>query len=303
MARTRFDQFSKQLLDEFLTPLGTVETSLEIPGEPRLVDLYFAPSPQPQIDPQTLGLLGRIAETPCLFEPFRNPPKPSEVRDCLLKLFWVHAEFQRQANRDDRRLSETELPQLWILASSASESLLSGFATSLNEDWLPGIYFMGASFKGAIVAINQLPRSEETLWLRLLGKGSTQTQAISEVLAIPASDPRRMVALQLLSTWKITLETSGLIDEDREVFMALSQAYLEWEARTKQQARQEGRQEGRQEEQRVVIESLLKIRFGAVDEQLATIVPALLELPTEEYTQLLLQASREELIDRFQRLG
>jgi hypothetical protein len=128
-----------------------------------------------------------------------------------------------------------------------------------------------------------------------LGKGSTQTQAISEVLAIPESDPRRMVALQLLSTWKITLETSGLIDEDREVFMALSQAYLEWEARTKQQARQEGRQEG----QRVVIESLLKIRFGDVDEQLATIVPALLELPTEEYTQLLLQASREELLDRF----
>jgi hypothetical protein len=75
--------------------------------------------------------------------------------------------------------------------------------------------------------------------------------------------------------------------------MALSQAYLEWEARTKQQARQEG--------QRVVVESLLKIRFGEVDEQLATIVPALLELPTEEYTQLLLQASREELLDRFQK--
>jgi hypothetical protein len=44
---------------------------------------------------------------------------------------------------------------------------------------------------------------------------------------------------------------------------------------------------------------MLKVRFGEVDEQLLAIVPALLQLPAEEYTTLLLQLSRQELIDRF----
>jgi hypothetical protein len=73
MSRTRFDQFPKQLLDEFLAPLGIVETSLEIPGESNFVDFYFVPATQPTVDPQTLGLLGQIAATPYLLEPFRNP--------------------------------------------------------------------------------------------------------------------------------------------------------------------------------------------------------------------------------------
>jgi hypothetical protein len=291
MARNRFDQFSKQFLDEFLSALGTVETSLEIPGEPRLVDLYFAPSPQPTIDPQTLGLLGRIAATPCLIEPFRNQPTPTEIRDCLLKLFWVHADAHRKANRDGQRLAEPELPQLWILASSASENLLSGFATSFNDDWLPGIYFMGTSLRSAIISINQLPVIEETLWLRLLGKGKTQAQAISEVLSISPFDPRRTTVLQLLTTWRITLEASGMMDEDQEAMMALSQAYLDWERQTQQR--------GVQQERQLVVENLLKTKFGELDEALSAIVPSLLLLPPEEYTRLVLQASREELLERF----
>ena len=47
MTRFPFDQFSKQLLEEFLTPFGTVERSLEIPGEARQVDVYFVPNPHP----------------------------------------------------------------------------------------------------------------------------------------------------------------------------------------------------------------------------------------------------------------
>ncbi len=42
-----------------------------------------------------------------------------------------------------------------------------------------------------IVAINvQLPSTPETLWLRLLGNGSTQQQAIAEVLNFPVDHPR-----------------------------------------------------------------------------------------------------------------
>jgi len=42
----------------------------------------------------------------------------------------------------------------------------------------------------AVVAINQLPKTEMTLWLRLLGRGTTQADAIAELLALERSDLR-----------------------------------------------------------------------------------------------------------------
>ena len=63
---------------------------------------------------------------------------------------------------------------------------------------------------------------------------------------------------------------------------------------------QEALEEGRQEGQREVVESLLKAKFGSLDAALASIIEALLKLPSAEFTSLLLQSSREELLDRFQ---
>ncbi len=301
MTRTPFDQFSKQFLEEFLTSLGEVIPNLEVPGESRFADIWFTPSPQPSINPQTLGLLGRIASTPCLLEPFRNQPKITEIRNCLLKLFLVQADSQRQKRRDAETIPESELPWLWILASSASDTIIDGFGASRDETWTEGVYFLATYLKTAIIAINQLPRTEETLWLRLLGKGTTQQLAVEEVIAIPTDNQRRLTALKLLANWKISIEAKAEIDqEDRELIMTLSQAYLEWEEKTERRGRQEGRQEGIQQGQRLVVENLLKVRFGEVDEQLASIIPNLLDLPTEEYTRLLLQLSREELLARFE---
>lgn len=158
MSRTPYDEFSKQFLEELLSPFGEVEISKEVPGEARQVDVWFSPAPQNTPKVQAIGLLGQMAVSPCLLEPFRNPPTPTEVRNCLLKLFLIHAELQRQARRNEERIQEATLPRLWILASSASESLLHGFRAHLDEEhWSSGIYFLGELFKAAVVAINQLP--------------------------------------------------------------------------------------------------------------------------------------------------
>jgi hypothetical protein len=269
-------------------------------GTSRLVDLYFAPAPQTEIEPQMLGLLGRIAATPCLLEPFRNPPTTTEVKDCLLKLLSVHADLQRRTQRDDATVSEAELPRLWILASSVSGNLIERFAATSNESWPSGIYGLGEALCTAIVAINQLPLTEDTLWLRLLGKGLTQEQAISEVLAIPEGDPRRSRILQLLAGWKITLEIDDPADdEERGVLMVLSQAYLEWEKETEER----GIQQGIQSERRITLENLFKARFGAIDESLMAILPKLVALSAEDYTRLLLELpglSQDEMVKSFQ---
>ncbi|OYD94986.1 hypothetical protein CDG77_11520 [Nostoc sp. 'Peltigera membranacea cyanobiont' 213] len=65
---------------------------------------------------------------------------------------------------------------------------------------------------------------------------------------------------------------------------------------------QQGIQRGVQQGQRVVIENLLKARFGELDEQLSAIIEPLLSLTPKDLTSLLLQLSqlsREELLARF----
>jgi hypothetical protein len=41
MAKNSSDQFSKQLLEEVLSPFGTVETSYEVSGELQWADVYL----------------------------------------------------------------------------------------------------------------------------------------------------------------------------------------------------------------------------------------------------------------------
>ena len=43
MTRFPYDRFAKDYLQELLSPLGSVETSKDVAGEVREIDIYFAP--------------------------------------------------------------------------------------------------------------------------------------------------------------------------------------------------------------------------------------------------------------------
>jgi hypothetical protein len=53
---------------------------------------------------------------------------------------------------------------------------------------------------------------------------------------------------------------------------------------------------GLEQERRSAISELLKSRYGPIDEQLTNIFPLLMALTSAEYTPLILQLSRQELI-------
>ncbi|HAG79952.1 MAG TPA: flagellar assembly protein H, partial [Cyanobacteria bacterium UBA12227] len=74
-------------LKELLSPLGEVETSRDVPGEVREIDVFFTPESDSIEYRQQLGLLGRLATTPAIFEPFRNAVTASQIRSCMGKLF------------------------------------------------------------------------------------------------------------------------------------------------------------------------------------------------------------------------
>jgi Domain of unknown function (DUF4351) len=290
MAKNPFDQFSKQLLEEVLAPFGSVQTSLEVTGEAQFVDVFFEPTSPPAIT-QDLGLLGRMTQTPSLLEPFRNQPTSSEIRSCLLKLYQVHGNVQHKAKREHESIQDSNLPYLWILASSASETLINGFGGTLTETWGSGVYCFHPSFRTAIVSINQLPDTEDTLLLRLLGKGQTQKQAIDRVIAFDASDPNRAAILRLLASWKISIEITVQVDAEEELMMALSQAYLEWEQRTEQRGRQEGEQRGALKEAQALILRQLTRRIGTVAPAMQTQIQSLSLTQLENLGEALLDFS------------
>ena len=305
MTRFPYDQFAKDYLKELLENLGEVKTDRKVPAEIREIDVYFAPSPHPPERAVELGLLGRFAAKAGLFEAFRNAVQPLEVCSCMGKLFYTFAELERKNNRDKTRLSLEDLPFLWILSPTASPSLLNGFNTQLDEEnWGAGIYFLGDHIKTAIIAIHQLPSTPETLWLRLLGKGGVQQRAIDELEALSPDNPLRSKAIDLLLNLRTTLElTQGIDEEDRGLIMSLSPIYEQKLAEVReqgiQQGLEQGLEQGLQQGRRGVIENLLRLKFGSLDEELSVIIEPLLTLTPEEFTPLLIQLTRSELLSRF----
>ena len=84
MTRQIHDQFAKEYLEELLAPLGTIKKSDKVKSEVQEIDVWFEPASSPLRTETSLGLLGKMAATSCLFEPFRNPPSEVEIRSLLV---------------------------------------------------------------------------------------------------------------------------------------------------------------------------------------------------------------------------
>jgi hypothetical protein len=142
MTRFIHDRFAKEYLEEMLSPIGTVNIGRDVTSEVREIDVYFTPgTPIPEYT-ENLGLLGKMACTTAIFEPFRNPIAVSDVWNCTSKLFDLRRELERQARRENTRYDDAKLPFLWILTPTASKSIVSGFGGMPDpSNWLEGIYF------------------------------------------------------------------------------------------------------------------------------------------------------------------
>ena len=266
MTRFIHDKFAKDYLEELLKDYGEVKASEKVSGEIKEIDVLFTPTKQQTSKLQILGLLGRLAENPAIIEPYRNPASSDEICDCILKLLEVKASLRREAKANKIKLQESEIPKLWILTPTISETRLSSFGTIQKEDWLSGVHFLADALRTAIVAIHQLPQTQETLWLRLLGRGSVQSQAIIELQALPLDHPYQKATLELVYNLRENLRVNQELEtDDRELIMRLEPLYQRNREQAKEEGRQEGRQEGKQEGEKNLILRLLHRRIGEID--------------------------------------
>ncbi|NET02531.1 MAG: DUF4351 domain-containing protein [Sphaerospermopsis sp. SIO1G1] len=279
MTRFIYDQFAKDYLEELLKEYGEVKAPYQVSAEVREIDVYFSPySPQNQ-DLQLLGLLGELARTPAIFEPYRNPVTPEQIGDCLLKLLEVQRVVRKESNENKIKLSEQEIPRLWIITPTASQDILSGFGAKISETSLPGVYDFPRYFRTGIIVIHQLPAIPETLWLRILGRGKVQTKAIDELISLPIEQQFKQKTLELLYNLRRHLELRQT-PQDQEVIMRLAPLYQQ----DRELARFEARFEG---EYSLVIRQLNK-RFAVINEEFSNQIKQLSLEKVEELGEALL---------------
>jgi hypothetical protein len=191
MTKFIHDQFAKDYLEQLLKPYGEVTAPQRIASEVRQIDVFFSPFIANNPNLGILGLLGEFATIPAIFEPFRNAAPEEEICNCLMKGLEVKSAFIREAKKNEITLLDREIPKTWILSPTVSKRIISSFNAFPASDSLPGIYYMGKAVRTAIVAIHQLPKIAETLWIRMLGRGTVQKRAIDELMALPQDHPYR----------------------------------------------------------------------------------------------------------------
>ncbi|MDJ0544712.1 MAG: DUF4351 domain-containing protein [Microcystis sp. M53601_WE4] len=265
MTRFLWDKFSKDYLETFLASSGDVKTSLDVTAETQEIDVYFRPT-SPEIPPE-LGLLGRLAQTPCLLEPYRNPVTIEGILACLSKLLTVREQLQREAHRHQQPLLAENIPRLWILTPTASQRIITAFSGQLNPDWGEGIYFLPPALNTSLIVLHQLPETPETLWLRLLGRGGTRTRAIDELEALSPHHPFKSASLKLLYNLSRNLQAlPKRTQEERKFIMRLAPLYEQDREAAIQKGRIEGIQQGEaiglQKEASKLVLRQLKRRFG-----------------------------------------
>jgi hypothetical protein len=293
LTRFLWDKFSKDYLETFLASCGDVKTSLDVTAETQEIDVYFRPT-SPKIPPE-LGLLGRLAQTPCLLEPYRNPVTIEGILACLSKLLTVREQLQREAHRNQQPLLAENIPRLWILTPTASQRIITAFSALNNPDWGEGIYFLPPALTTALIVLHQLPETPETLWLRLLGRGGTRTRAIDELEALSPSHPFKSASLKLLYNLSRNLQAlPKRTQEERKFIMRLAPLYEQ----DREAAIQQGEAIGLQKEASKLVLRLLNRRFGELPPHITETIQKLSVEKLEDLGEALLDfESQADLIN------
>mgnify|MGYP003493307750 FL=1 len=215
------------------------------------------------------------------------------------------ADLERTAKREGRKIESEDYPMLWVLTPTLSQAQLQGWGVDvkIEEDWLPGVYFSPPSWRTAIVVIHQLPVIPETLWLRMLGKGEVQKRAVEELKTLPENNSVRKRCLEFLYDLQVTLAANQrdknkpieADEQEAEFVMAVGTLFQQRLDAAKLEGVEEGIErgveQGIQRGQRLILENLLRVRFGELDARMPILIESISTLSPEAFTLFLLQLS------------
>lgn len=234
--RTRFDQLGKNVLRDFFVLLGSVETEAEVPaGDTQRIDLWFVPAPaQPGVQSNAAGVLKEMVSEPAMFELFIGTLGEREFEGCLRKRHqWRHV----LEIRDKKKWRQA---RLWVVCAVRPDHVLGDFGFREASTGPPGHYDLAApGWRIHILVVAELPRTRETILLRLMGPKRVRIEATRELIAMPDDAWEKTLALPWLVRldFEVPVDPSASMDEETILIMETR----EWFEQCKKQARDEGR--------------------------------------------------------------
>jgi hypothetical protein len=202
--RTHHDEWVKRALSLWLRGLGEVVLDVRIAGQSRRGDVLYVEGRDRPSRRRRLGVLGELARGATLFEPFRNPLSEFDLKGCVAKLIELEADALREARRARRKRSAVAPPALCVITPSMSRPYATGMGLRPLAARRRGLYaLLGANWRSVIVVANELPKSPSTVWLRLLGRGEVQAQAVAELVRMSEREPLRDGTMALLVAWLV----------------------------------------------------------------------------------------------------
>lgn len=282
--RTPHDQLAKDLLENTLAPGGRVERQHEVRGEVQAVDVWFLPHADPSHAAALAarGLLGRMAERPTLFEPFHKPPDVEALRDCVHKQLAIHRRRRREArSAGPPPVPSPPFPRLWIISAGNPETVIRAYDFQRMPDWPPGFLQRQEADALGLIVIPELPRTPETLILRLMGAGSIFDDALADLNRLPPDAWERQVAMPTVIVDHLK-EIQNATEEVKESHMSTQSTYESWLNYQRNEGRKlgldEGLAQGRAEALRHAIRTVYESRLGPLPPPLSALLDATTEI-------------------------
>lgn len=271
----RSDQFAKNILRDALSRISTSETEVEVLAATQKIDVYSVPDPAREAERAQMGQLGELSAEPGLFEPFRNTPTLRQLRRCVNKQHTWHHELERRARvatgapvgegdpEETAPLANQEgvpFPALIAIGPGRPETVLDAYGCMPVS---PGVYHGVWGLALRIVVLAELPRTRETLLLRLLGSGRLLREALADLALLPDDAWERSIATPLLVHFRLGSEEPATSNTKEDDVSAEIQAWFE---DYQQKLRAEGLDQGRAEEAARAVLTVLRARSIAVPE-------------------------------------
>ena len=265
-----YDALAKEILQALLRDVAQLEISREIRGHVLTADVWVEPDPERTAGLEALGALGRmVAEGPCLIEPYSGVPRASEIRSCILKQYALD-----HAQRRDARTGGTSTPPfpgLWIITSGSPDSIIGAMELRPMPGWPEG-FLTGRPFDPLrLVVVRKLPRTPETLLLRLLGRDRAFRDALDDLAGVPEQGSAMTaiadLVLRVLVVFRGELDQDQLEEDDMEALRDIDAKYEEWKQRVRGEGMAQGIEQGRREALLEAIEAVCRQLHLDLDEQ------------------------------------
>jgi hypothetical protein len=225
-----------EYLKSILGDDNRIRINAEVIGEAELVDVLFEPDPTKSR--ANLGVLGSLTSVPCIIDTLHSPPESPDSIEilCLIHnwLSWYAEEYGGIVPVDeapphiDKKIQpplpvDSNKAQLIIFPTVQYDDIINGFGGRPSPLNIPGLYTLPPALCNTTFVFTQLlPVDTSTLWLRLLGRGETQRQAIIELVNSDIDNPLYALARQQLRAWYQVLLEDRADEESQELMQSLA---------------------------------------------------------------------------------